>query len=245
MKHVALVACVLICSMLHAQDSLTQRRNTIRVDITSHFIYRNAFILSYERIFKSNRSFVVSGGYQQFPQVSRLGDRIGVKSDRQKNGFKFGADYRFYLRKENKFAAPRGVYIGPYFTYHLFNNNRLLEVNNAGTKEEAVLDSRFTIFNLGFQLGYQFIINNRWAIDVSFIGPSLSHYKYTLDIEGNYTFNKDDITNEIILDLIDRFPMLDDVLSGDEITRKGKLDTWSFGYRYQLTVGYHFGRRRR
>lgn len=245
MKHLPLLACVLACSMLHAQDSLTQRRNTVRIDITSQFIYRNAFILSYERILRSSQSFVISGGYQQFPQVSRIGERIGVKSDRDNSGLKFGADYRIYLKKENKFAAPRGVYIGPYFTYHLFNNNRLLEVDNNGSTEEAILDSRFTIFNLGFQLGYQFLINNRWAIDLSFIGPSLSHYKYTLDLDGNYTFDKDDIQNEIILDLIDRFPMLDEALAGDEITRKGKLDTWSYGFRYQLTVGYHFGRRRR
>jgi len=246
MKNIFLVFCVLVCGItVRAQDSLSQRKNTIKLDITSHFIYRNAFIVSYERVTKPNQSLVISAGYQEFPHVSSIGQNIGVRSDRKKTGYKFGADYRFYLKKENKFRAPHGVYIGPYFTYHRFHNNREMEVEYNGNTENVIADSKFTIFNVGFQLGYQFIIKDRWAIDLSFVGPSLSHYKYTLNLDGNYTFDKGDITNEIILDLIDRFPLLDDALSEGEVTSKGKLDTWAYGYRYQLTVGYHFGRKKK
>lgn len=228
----------------HAQDSLTQRKNSIKLDITSHLLYRNAFIVAYERVMSPHQTLVLSAGYQEFPKALHLGQRIGVKRDNERRGYKFGADYRFYLRKENKYLAPRGVYIGPYLTYHRFRNNRDLTFETDASTQNVTLDSKFTIFNVGFQVGYQFLIANRWAIDLSFIGPSLSKYKYTLDLEGNSTIDKDEITNELILDLLDRFPLLDDVVSEGEVTRKGKLDTWSFGYRYQLTVGYHFGRKK-
>ena len=247
MKQVLLFLCIIgITTMVKAQDSMRQgqRKNTIKLDITSNLLYRNAAIVSYERVTKPNQSFGVTAGYQEFPGSSTLGDGISVKDNRKKNGYKFGGEYRFYLSKENKFLAPRGVYIGPYFTYHGFKNERTLEVDNDGTPEQAILNSKFTILNVGFQLGYQFVIKNRWTIDLVFVGPSISHYKYNLDLSGNYTFDKEDIQNEIILDLIDRFPGLDDLITEGEVNAKGRLDTWSFGYRYQIQVGYHFGRKK-
>ena len=93
-------------------------------------------------------------------------------------------------------------------------------------------------------MGYQFVINNRWTIDLVFIGPSVSNYRFKATLDGNFTFNTDDIQNEIILDLIDRFPMLEEVINEREASSSGRLDVWSYGYRYQLLVGYHFGRKK-
>src|SRR4051794_35795429 len=115
MKITIPVVCALMCGItVSAQDSLSQRKNTIKLDITSRFLYRNALIVSYERVTRPNQSLVVSAGYQEFPRVSSIGQNIAVKDDRKRAGFKFGADYRFYLKKENKYRAPHGVYIGPY-----------------------------------------------------------------------------------------------------------------------------------
>ena len=246
MKQVILVLCILSgTNIVEAQDSipLSQRKNIIKLDLTSHWLYRNALIFSYERITKPNQSFSISAGYQEFPRTSNLGVGVFVKDDRKRNGYKFGGEYRFYLKRENKFPAPRGVYIGPYLTYLVFNNERTIEVDNNGTREEAVLESKLAIFNVGFELGYQFVFNNRWTIDLVLMGPSISHYRYKLDINGNNTFDKEDIENEIILDLIDRFPLLDDVISDKEATAKGRLETWAYGYRYLIGIGYHFGRK--
>ena len=223
---------------------MSHRRNTVKLDITSNFLYRNALIVSFERVVKANQSFSITAGYQEFPGASTLGDGISVKDDRKKNGYKFGGEYRFYLKRENKYRAPRGVYIGPYFTTHSFKNERVLEIDNNGIPEQAILDSKLSILNIGFQLGYQFVLNNRWTIDLVFVGPSVSHYRYKLDLSSSFTFDKEDIQNEIILDLIDRFPLLEDVISDKEATDRGRLDSWSFGYRYQLQIGYHFGRKK-
>jgi Protein of unknown function (DUF3575) len=247
MKQFTLLLCILsTTTMVEAQDSIgqSQRRNTIKLDITSHWLYRNALIVSYERITKPNQSFSITAGYQEFPASTSLGSRVSVSEDRKVNGTKFGGEYRFYLGKENKFLAPRGVYIGPYFSFLGFNNERTLEIDNNGTPEQAILDAKLNIVNIGFQLGYQFVLNNRWTIDLVFVGPSISHYRYKLNLGGNYTFDKEDIEDEIVLDLIDRFPLLEDVISDKEATKSGGLDSWSFGYRYQLQIGYHFGRKR-
>jgi Protein of unknown function (DUF3575) len=225
-------------------DSTVQRRNTIKLDITSYWLYRNALNFTYERVTKPNQSFSITAGYQEFPRSSTLGSRIAVKEDNKKDGLKFGGEYRFYLAKENKYRAPHGVYIGPYFTLHQFRNERTIEVDNNGTPEEAILNTKFNIVNIGVQLGYQFVINNRWAIDLVFVGPSVSNYRFKATLDGNFTFDTEDIQNEIILDLIDRFPMLEEVINEKEASTTGKLDVWSYGYRYQLQVGYHFGRKK-
>src|SRR5688572_21785086 len=75
-----------------AQDTvaLAQRRNTIKLDLTSRFLYNNALIVSYERVTKPNQSFSITAGYQEFPRASSLGQNVAVKEDRKKNGFKFG-----------------------------------------------------------------------------------------------------------------------------------------------------------
>jgi hypothetical protein len=44
---------------------------------------------------------------------------------------------------------------------------------------------------------------------------------------------------ENILDLIDRFPLLQDVISDKDVTGKEHLNSWVLGYRYQLQIGYH------
>ena len=102
MKQFALLLFVLSTPpMLQAQDSIgqSQRRNTIKLDLTSHWLYRNALIVSYERITKPNQSFSITAGYQEFPATSSLGSNISVSENRKGNGTKFGGEYRFYLGK--------------------------------------------------------------------------------------------------------------------------------------------------
>jgi len=248
MKNIVLLTGMLfLAQILSAQNATrqVQRKNSIKLDLTSYYLYRNALSLSYERITTPHQSFAISAGYQEFPRTRSLGDSITVREDRQTSGYKFALEYRFYLKKENKYAAPRGIYIGPYVAYHNFKSERLIEVMNDGTLEQAILNSKLTIFNVGFELGYQFLIKNRWTIDLVLIGPAISNYKYTLGISGNYTFNVEDIENEIVRDMIDNFPLLEEAIDENEATTGGRLDAWSYGYRYQLLIGYHFGRQKK
>lgn len=228
-------------------DTVVQHLNTIRIDLTSNFLYSEALILSYERVVKPNQSFVITAGPERFPTIASFGDNVKVKEDKKKAGLKVGLEYRFYLKKENKFNAPRGVYIGPYVSYHNFANDRLLTYQNPdGSKVEATFDAKLNVLNIGAQLGYQFIIGNRWAIDLMFIGPSVSRYSAKLNVDGNFNDAQlDDAQQEIVDKLVEKFPLLKDAIDEGEVTIKGKNSTWSAGWRYQFQVGYHFGRKKK
>ncbi len=246
MKKISLTIAILTAAFIgKAQEQAPEtslRRNTIKLDITSHWLYRDAAVVSYERVINARRTWSVIAGYQRLPDQSFFGNSINVKRDASASGFKFGAEYRFYLAKENKFAAPRGVYLGPYASFNRFQNERTIEVNSGSVPETANLNSSFNIYNIGVQLGYQFVFNDRWTIDLSFLGPSLSFYQARFDLTGN--INTDDVANEIVADLIKRFPALGDLMSGNSVVSNGKIDTWAYGFRYQLQVGYRFGKKK-
>lgn len=224
-------------------DSL-YRSNIIKLDITAPWLYVNAISLTYERMTTPNQSFAITAGYQEFPRRRTLDQYFDLKHASEKRGLKFGAEYRFYLTKENKFHSPHGVYIGPYISNHTFHNDLIGNVNNNGTPEEVRLISNINIFNVGAEIGYQFILWDRLAIDMVIAGPSISNYRFNLKMEGN-TFNSDDILNDIILELIDRFPTIGDAIDEGEGASNGRLDLWYYGWRYQCHVGYYFGRKKK
>lgn len=241
-----LIPLLLISSLgVHAQSASdsASRKNVIKIDLTSYWLYRNAVIFSYERVVKPHQTWAVTAGFQQFPPMRNL-DSINVTRDASATGFKIGGEYRFYLQKENRYAPPRGVYIGPYLAFHNFHNVRELEVNNNGTLESAEMKLNMSILNPGVQVGYQFVIKNRWAIDLVFIGPSVSNYRATASFGGNFTFDGDQVTDKVLQDLIDRFPILQDLIEDQEATANGRINTWAWGFRYQIHVGYLFGRKR-
>lgn len=223
------------------------RRNTIKLDITSYWLYRNAVVFSYERVIKSkpNQTWGITAGIQQFPAVFGTIDNVNVTRETSAAGIKLAGEYRFYLQKENKYKPPHGVYLGPYTSFHNYSNDRSIEVDNNGVLEYADLSTDLNILNIGVQLGYQFVLNNRWTIDLVFIGPSVSNYSFKSTLDGNYTFDPDEITNEVIKGLIDKFPAFKELINESDFASKGKINTWAYGYRYQFQIGYHFGRKKK
>ncbi|HYI77583.1 MAG TPA: DUF3575 domain-containing protein [Chryseolinea sp.] len=229
------------------QDVSQLRRNTIKLDLTSNLLFRNAFNLSYERVRRPDQTYAITLGYHEFPKLTSLGNSIQTTDDSKKqNGFKVGGEYRFYLKKENKYQAPHGVYIGPYASYLNFNNERDLRITaDDGTVYNTFFKSNINVLNIGFQAGYQFVINDRFSIDLAFIGPSISRYSAKFNLDGDFDIDDEyEYQNEILKALVDRFPLLDELIKDKEVDRNGKMDTWSFGYRYQVLVGYRFGRKK-
>jgi hypothetical protein len=239
-----LIAFMINTTSAQTSDS-TYRRNTIKLDLTSYWLYRNAVVFSYERVVKKQpyQTWGITAGYQQFPSSTSYADTIRARREFKAAGFKVGGEYRFYLKKENKYPAPRGVFIGPYVSYHYYTNGRSFEIDNNGTIEHVDLTTRLNIINFGVQLGYQFVVNNRWAIDLSLIGPSISQYKFKASLDGNYTFDPEDITNEVILKMMERFPAFDKLISENEVRTNGRVSTWAYGWRYQIQVGYRFNKK--
>ncbi|GAA0878646.1 hypothetical protein GCM10009119_16140 [Algoriphagus jejuensis] len=228
-----------------AQDSVEvgSRMNTFKLDLTHSLLYRNAYNLSWERLTKQNQSLGITVGIQEFPKVFNLGENIEGKRSDDSGGFKLGAEYRFYLKKENKFAAPRGVYIGPYFSALNFNTSRDIIYTGEGDTREARYNAKFNLYSLGAQLGYQFVFNDRWTLDLVVVGPSITRYNAKMRLEGDFEFDSEDVQNEILDALIDKFPGLDDLLEDKELDSSGRLNVVGIGYRYQFLIGYRFGKK--
>lgn len=226
-----------------ASDSTrVQRYNVVKIDFTSRWFFNNAYVASYERITWPNQSLGLTFGYQELPEVSILPSDVLLKQINERNGLKFGAEYRFYLGNENRHPAPRGVYIGPYFSFLTFKGDRTIEFNLEDVPQEGQLKTNFQVANLGVQLGYQFLIAKRLTLDLILIGPSFSYYKARMDLDGDFTIDPEDIENAILQKLIDRFPGLSELITDQTITSTGRNSTWGYGWRYQLHIGYHFGR---
>ena len=242
-----LISTLMVCIFNRAvaqETTKQQRKNVIKLEVT-HALYPNSLVMSYERVTRPNESFAFTAGYEEFPPVVDVNSSIHVRQNLKQNGFKTGMEYRFYLRSENRHPAPHGTYVGPYLTFHNFNNTRAIEVDYNGATEYGELETDFNILNIGFQLGHQFVLGNRWTIDVVAIGPAISNYRAKLKLNGEFTFDKDEVQSEILLKLLDRFPMLEDLLTDKEISSQGRFDAWSYGWRAQLHVGYYFGRKKK
>jgi hypothetical protein len=232
--------------MAMAQEPVEQvhRLNTIKLEFTQA-IYPTSCVISYERVTKSHQSICISGGYEEFPNLADVSSTVHVKEDRIKSGFKIGGEYRFYMKKENRYLAPRGIYIGPYISYHDFHNERRVAVDISGISESADLEADLRILNLGIQLGYQFVVNHRWTFDMVVLGPSVSKYSASLKLDGQFTFDKAEVENEILLTMLDKFPMLDNLLTDKEVSEQGNYNSWSAGWRYQFLIGYQFGKKKK
>lgn len=234
------------CSFLFAQsyNDSAQRKNVVKFDISSGILYNNAFNLTFERVIKHNQTLSLTLGSEHLPTlVSLFGDSDSAMTTTRKtaSGYKIGLDYRFYLAKENKYRGPHGVYIGPYMAYHNFKNDWNLSLeSNTGT-QTGVANGKFQVFNVGFQAGYQFLINNRWSIDMSFIGASASHYRAKMDVTGNFDLEDTEIEQAILDKLIEKFPLLGDLLEDGQVDQSGTLNNWGLGVRYMAHVGYAFG----
>jgi len=184
------VLCFLLAtSWSYGQDSLKikqflPKKNVVRYNITPHIVGFKSAIFGYERVVKPFQTFSINGGYIGIGKSGTTkNEAYEITKIKSNGGFTIAGDYRFYLKRENKDPAPHGVYIGPYYAYYNFRHNNQLQQLSSG--DEASIDTNFKISSLGLELGYQFVIKNRFTIDMVFIGPSYSGYKLKLAFAGN------------------------------------------------------------
>ena len=218
-------------------------RNSIKLNITSRILYKNAFQMSYERLIGKNQSLNIFGGYQEFPTDLKLNlQNTALGNSRKKSGYSFGADYRFYLSKENKYNPPRGVYLAPFFSFHHFSSDRTLTyTDSTGAQSSANLNTQMNFLSIGGVLGYQFVLGRRWVIDCVLFGPAMTNYKFKADLENNIPGLDEGEALQAVIDAIkERLPLLKDITSGGEVSSSGTEAFWSAGMRYSISVGFRF-----
>lgn len=217
-------------------------KNIIKWNLTPFILWGYQNInLSYERILKPDRSLSVNAGIFQLPTVGFY-DSLNIDSSVKKSGFTISADYRIYLKKLNHNIAPRGVYWGPFASYHHYQfENNITVFDNANLEGGLVLDGNVNILSSGIELGYQFIIKERLSFDLVFLGPSFTVYSGNLDLEGQLTSEEYQEYLEAIRDiLISKIPLFNDLVSDGSFNDKGTSTSFGFGLRYLIQIGYRF-----
>ena len=220
------------------------KKNIIRYNVSGAIIFGfdKNLILGYERIVKPNQSFSINAGAVAFPKlISILTDSFQLGKEIENKGYNFSVDYRFYLARHNKYSAPRGVYIGPFYSYNRFDresNWNLIKVSN---HQEINTTTKFEIHTLGFELGYQFLFWKRMALDMVMIGPGLSSYKLNTKIFGNLDDKEREQLQEGLQQLIEqKFPGMNFIFADKEINSSGIINMWNIGFRYLIHIGYNF-----
>lgn len=219
------------------------RKNTVLINLSNPMLISDQFqIIGYERVLPNNQSFTVNIGKFSIPKFKGdLADSLGLNTDYKDKGFHFSTDYRFYLKKENKYAAPRGVYLAPYYTYNHLNRENSWNIESDGLINEVYTDLTLNIHTIGAELGYQFIFWDRVALDLILMGPGFGFYGLKAEVGTNLDADKEselfDKLNEI---LSDKIPGYDKVIEAGEFSKKGTYNVESVGFRYLIRVGYRF-----
>jgi len=218
------------------------RKNSIMINISNPSLISSNFrTIGYERILPHNQSVTLNIGTFSIPRFSNgsLADSLGLNTSFKDKGFHFSTDYRFYLMKENRHAAPRGVYLAPYYTYNYLNREN--SWNLEGRVDKVYTNLKLNIHTIGAELGYQFIFWDRVALDLILIGPGWGFYGLkaevgtTLDPDKESEFFQK--LNEI---LADKIPGYDKMIDAGEFSKTGTYDVKSIGFRYVIRVGFRF-----
>lgn len=234
---------------LEYDSSITSmKKNIVRFNITPYILWGSGnYVFGYERKISDFETVSLNAGFLSFPKIVNFSWGGGLASDFENKGFSIAADYRRYFKKRNRGFAPDGLYWGPYFTYYRYNLSNNITLDSiggqpvAGGVAHATMTGSADILNIGVELGYQFIIKKRLAVDIIMVGPGYGIYAAKLKIESDVNIPDDaEILKQIKDGLIEEFPGIDGLLEGQEVNSNGDFRTWSGGLRFVLQVGYAF-----
>ena len=228
-----------------AQDKKEKEyKNTFKYNITNPIIFGSrSYIFGFERVINSHQTISVNIGHASFPSLGiASSDSLSVSKNTGDKGFHFSAEYRFYLQKENKYSAPRGVYIAPYYSYNYFERSNTWNVNKANFKGNINTDLSLKAHTVGVELGYQFIFWKRVALDLILAGPGIAsyHLKAATSSDVQYTGENEDIYQHINDALANKIPGYSLILKDTDFEKKGTTSLTSLNFRYLIQLGFRF-----
>lgn len=218
-------------------------KNVIKFNPTPMLLWSMKNItFSYERILNPKQSIALTLGYLEFPSLFRdtIGSLLNITS-REKYGINVALEYRFYLGKRNSRPIPDGLYVAPFASYYSYHFKNEVDIMHTVLDSAGAVKGNFSIFNVGVELGYQFVFWKRLTLDFVLVGPAVSYYGGGLDITGNINFEKlKEINEELYNKLLQKYPLIGDYVVNKSFKQNGKLDLFSIGFRYLVQIGFHF-----
>jgi len=102
-------------------------------------------------------------------------------------------------------------------------------------------DFKLEMMSVGGELGYQFILWKRLAIDLVLIGPGLTNYAIKTGISTTLSADDQAELLKLIHDaLADKIPGYSLVIDDLEYEKSGSANTTTFGFRYMINIGFRF-----
>jgi hypothetical protein len=220
-------------------------KNTVRFNLTNPLIFGDkSIIFGYERVLSKHQSFSINIGQTGFPRLNIVNsDELKVQTILKERGFHISGDYRFYLSKENKYDAPRGVYIGPYYGYNFFSKEHSWRLNSSTSNFEGNVNSDLSlrIQTLGVELGYQFIFWKRISLDMVVLGPGVGFYNLKAKLDTDLSTEDSQLFFEKINSVLsDKFPGYNATIGEGEFKKTGSRSVTTLGFRYLIQIGYRF-----
>lgn len=229
-------------SVAYAQEN--KRLNTIYINASHPFIFgKRAMVFGYERVLKNNQTISFNIGGMSLPKIGKkiATDSLLFLTNGAESGFHAAVDYRFYLKKENKYEAPRGFYIGPYYSFNNFSRETIWDVTTSYFDGQATTDFKMNIHTIGFEFGYQTVLWDRLSVDLVMGGPGLGFYNMEAKVNGNFSAEQAkpffDRLNNFLYYWIPGFQKIGTEASFEET---GRLKKTTIGYRYMVNIGYRF-----
>ena len=198
-------------------------------------------VFGYERVIKDYQTASISIGRTAFPTFVYTADSLGLKDNYNDKGFNFSVDYRFYLQGENKYKAPRGIYLGPYFAYNHFSRDIAWDINTTGFTGGFNTQIDLNAMLLGMQLGYQFVFWDRLTLDLVLMGPGWWHLTLKTEFDSDLSSEDEALVLEEINRLLkEKFPASDFVFTGQGFEVQKNTSTDLVGLRYIISIGFRF-----
>lgn len=239
-----LLTLLLACSAFSVFGQSDGRKNTVYVNLTNPLIFGDkAFIVGYERTIGKHQSFTFNIGRMSLPAFGSGSNSDSLKLQKNSNdkGFHISADYRFYLAKENKYEAPRGVYIGPFYSFNSFSRSNQWVLNSEDFDGNVNSDLSLSFHTIGAELGYQFIFWKRVALDFVLLGPGLGMYKIKADLNTTLSPDEESLFFEKLNGYLgDKIPGYNLVIKEGEFQKNGSVNTTTAGFRYMINIGFRF-----
>lgn len=227
----------------HAQeDTLRDFNNTIRFNLSNPLLFSYKFnVIGYERVIKDYQTASINIGRTGLSEFSFFSDTLELDKSSDDKGFNLSLDYRFYLRKENRNRAPRGVYIGPYYSYNYFSRDMVWNLNTSSFTGEVKSGFDVSAHFVGGQLGYQFVFWKRLAVDLVLMGPGWWHFDLKNHFDTDLSSEDEELILEKLNEMLDaKFPGNDILLVGDGLEVKKNSSNDIAGFRYMINIGFRF-----
>jgi hypothetical protein len=229
------------------QEVQKEFKNTIRYNISNPSLlgFEN-IIFGYERIVGQHQSFSLEIGQNKLPYfvLGEEGSRteeLDLISNGKGGGLHIAGDYRFYLKSENKFHAPRGVYIGPFYSFNSFKRSNGWELNSDNFQGNVGTDLYLRVHTIGGELGYQFQLGKRLMLDFTVFGPGIGFYKVEAGTDTDLSPEDELLFYEKLNEILsERIPGFSNLITGEGFVKTGSTNTISYGYRFMINIGYRF-----